>query len=433
MESQDNVRKRSILSAIFLVAGTCVGGGMLALPVATGVSGFFPSIAIMLICWLAMTVTALLLIEVSLWMEEGVHLISMTARILGAPGKIVSWFLYLFICYASLIAYTAGGGVQVALAINDYFNIPMLKEYGAILFIVVFGSVIYFGSRIVGRVNAVLFTAMVAAYFALVGLGAHEVKSDLLFHHQWSGSLMAVPLLLTAFSFQTMVPSLTPYLKSNVKALRWAVIGGTTVAFVIYAVWQSLILGIVPVEGTNGLAEALARGEPATQFLREHVEGRWISNIAEYFAFFAIVTSFLGIALGLFDFLADGLKIKKEGVGKLTLGILIVVPTIICATQFERVFLVALEISGGFGDSILNGIIPVLMVWIGRYHLNLGKDSQFRLPGGKVLLSFVFVFFLCTLSLEIYMQTSPSVALYEPFEVPVHNIIEADKLRKLEG
>lgn len=428
MERQTKIHKGSILSAMFLVAGTCVGGGMLALPVATGISGFFPSIAIMLVCWLAMTLSALLLIEVSLWMEEGVHLISMTSRILGVPGKILSWFLYLFICYASLIAYTAGGGFQIANAMQDYFGLLVLKEYGAVLFIFIFGAIIYLGSRIVGRVNTVLFTAMVIAYFGLVGLGAAEIKTDLLLNYQWSGSLLAAPLLLTAFSFQTMVPSLTPYLKSNAKALRWAVVGGTTIALVIYAVWQCLILGIVPVEGSNGLAEALDRGEPATQFLKEHVEGRFISSVAEYFAFFAIITSFLGIALGLFDFLADGLKIKKQGFGKLILGFLIVVPTLICATQFERVFLVALEISGGFGDSILNGLIPVLMVWIGRYHLKLSEGSHFRLPGGKVLLAFVFVFFLCTLFLEVLLQTGHSATLYEPFEAPIHNVkqIEAE-------
>lgn len=421
MKSQVNVHKNSILSAMFLVAGTCIGGGMLALPVATGVSGFFPSIAIMLVCWLAMTITALLLIEVSLWMEEGVHLISMTSRILGAPGRIISWLLYLFICYASLIAYTAGGGGQIAAAIHEYFEIPILKEYGAALFIFVFGSAVCLGSRFVGRINAILFIAMVGAYVGLVGFGAREIKPDLLMHHQWSGSLMAVPLLLTAFSFQTMVPSLTPYLKSNIKALRLAVVGGTTLALLIYAIWQSLILGIVPVEGSHGLAEALESGEPATQFLREHVQGRWISNIAEFFAFFAIITSFLGIALGLFDFLADGLKIRKEGMNKIFLGVLIVVPTLICATQFERVFLVALEISGGFGDSILNGLIPVLMVWIGRYHLHLGKASHFRLPGGKVLLACVFIFFLCTLFLEILLQTGQLAVVYQPFEAPIHH------------
>lgn len=423
MDNQSVVRKGSLLSAMFLVAGTCIGGGMLALPVATGLSGFMPSILIMIICWLAMTTTALLLLEVSMWMEEGVHLISMTSRILGTPGKMVSWCLYLFICYASLVAYTAGGGVQVASGVRDYFGIFITKEIGSVIFILVFGAVIYLGSRIVGRVNAVLFIAMICAYLGLIGIGLPETKLALLKHRQWSGSLMSIPLLLTAFSFQTMVPSLTPYLKRNAKALRTAVIGGTITAFVIYGIWQWLILGIVPVEGSNGLSEALIRGEPATQFLREHVKSRWVCVIAEYFAFFAIVTSFLGIALGLFDFLSDGLKIKKAGNGKILLGLLIVVPTIIFATQYERVFLVALETSGGFGDTILNGLIPVLMVWLGRYYLKMGNGSSFTVPGGKPLLSAVFVFFLCALILEILVQTGVVTGIYQPFELPIEYMI----------
>lgn len=393
---------------------------MLALPVATGVSGFFPSFAIMVVCWLAMTATGLLLLEVSMWMKEGVHLISMTSRFLGAPGRILSWVLYLFICYASLVAYTAGGGVQIASAFRDYFAVEISKELGAVIFILFFGAVVYLGSRIVGRVNTILFVAMVAAYVALVGIGMPEVDGELLLHRHWPTSLMAVPLLLTSFSFQTMVPSLTPYLKRNAKALRLAVVGGTFISLVIYAVWQSLILGIVPVDGPNGLTQALIVGEPATQFLREHVNSRWICVIAEYFAFFAIVTSFLGIALGLFDFLADGLKIKKAGMGNLALGLLIVIPTMICATYFERAFLVALDISGGFGDSILNGLIPVLMVWIGRYHLGLGKEGQAWLPGGRPMLAALFAFFLFTLGLATLIQAG-YLNGYDTFEPLIHN------------
>lgn len=422
MENQNKFSFATTISAMFLVAGTCIGGGMLALPVATGISGFIPFLLMMSICWLAMTVTALLLLEVSLWMEEGVHVITMATRILGKPGRLVSWILYLFICYASIVAYTAGAGVQIATAFKMYLNILISKHFGAVIFILAFGPVIYFGSRIVGRVNAVLFIAMVAAYVALVSMGVTEVKLELLKKKQWSTSLLAIPLLLTSFSFQTMVPSLTPYLKRNAKALRWAVVGGTLMAFTIYAIWQWLILGIVPIEGPNGLAEALARGEPATQFLRDHVSGSWISVIAEYFAFFAIATSFLGITLGLFDFLADGLKIKKEGVGSLILGLLIIIPTLIFATQFERVFLVALDISGGFGDSILNGMIPVLMFWIGHYHLGWGK----KLPiiGNKLFLSVVFAFFLFSLILEILVQTGQITTFYNSHESAIYELIE---------
>lgn len=387
--------KGTVIAAMFLVSGTIIGGGMLALPVATGVSGFWPSFAFMVASWLAMTFTALLYLEVSLWMEEGVHVISMTSRILGPLGKAAAWILYLFICYASLVAYTAGGGVQIVDGIRGLLGIDISKTVGAFLFVGLFGSIFYFGNKTVGRVNTVLFLAMVGAYLALVGMGIDEVKPELLTYHNWRPAWLAIPLFLTSFSFQTMVPSLTPYLKRNAPGLRYAIIGGTTLSLIVYVVWLWLILGIVPVEGDNGLLEALRRGEPATQFVSEHVHGPHIALIAEYFAFFAIITSFLGIGLGLFDFLADGLKIKEEGKGKVALALLIAIPTLFFATQFERIFYLALDATGGYGDAILNGLIPILLVWIGRYHLGYGKGVPLFIERKPVLmLGFCFYLFV---------------------------------------
>lgn len=407
--------KGSVVSATFLVAGTCIGGGMLALPVATGVAGFFPSIAMMFVCWFAMTATALLLLEVSLWMEEGVHVITMASRMLGLPGKLLSWILYLFICYTSIVAYAAGGGIQIASAFNHFFDLSLTKEIGCLIFVLFFGGIIYFGSLIVGRVNSILFVSMMVAYFCLVGAGLDEIKPQLLFHRQWSGALLAIPLLLTSFSFQTMVPSLTPYLKKNANHLRIAIVGGTFIAFLLYAIWQWIILGIVPVGGSNGLAAALAKGEPATQFLNEHVAGKWVAIIAQFFAFFAIVTSFFGISLGLFDFLADGLKVKKDKWGKVFLWLLIIVPTLFFASYFERVFILALDISGGYGDTILNGIIPVLMVWIGRYRLGYQKPRC--LPGGKPFLVVILLFFVFSLGLEILAHTGLISSFYQAYDL----------------
>lgn len=413
VESQPS--KSSIFSAMFLVAGTIIGGGMLALPVATGISGFVPSIAMMVICWLAMTSTALLLLEVTLWMEDGVHVSTMTQRILGNWGKVVSWILYLFVCFASVIAYTAEGAVLVSRAIEWVMQVPVSKEIGSIVFLGLFGSVVYLGSTVVGRVNSILFIALVVAYVILVATGFDEVKPSLLVFQNWNGIFLAIPLLLTIFSFQTMVPSLAPYLKRHAQSLRWAVVGGTTTTFLIYFIWQSIILGIVPVEGTNGLAAALMLGKPATPFLEEHVIGKWVATFANYFAFFAIVTSFLGIAMGLFDFLSDGLKIKKVGFGKVFLGLLIVVPSFICATYFEGIFFLALESTGGYGDSILNGMIPVLMVWIGRY--KLGYQGSFKVGGGKPFLIAVFCFFLFAFIIQVLIHTGITSKWYPRYEI----------------
>ena len=154
------------------------------------------------------------------------------------------------------------------------------------------------------------------------------------------------------------------------------------------------------------------------------MEGYWIGELAHFFAFFAIVTSFLGMALGLFDFLADGLKIQKKGWGNLILGLLIAVPTYFCATYFERIFLVALDATGGFGDSILNGILPVLMVWIGRYHLNY--QGPYKLIGGKPLLIVLGLFFTTTLSLTFLINLGVLESCYPTLEscYPKYDLVE---------
>jgi tyrosine-specific transport protein len=177
-------------------------------------------------------------------------------------------------------------------------------------------------------------------------------------------------------------------------------------------IWQWLVLGIIPVEGGNhSLIKALEAGEPITLFLREHVQNHWVYLIAEYFAFFALVTSFLGMALGLFDFLSDGLNIRNEGKGKVCLSLLIIVPTFIFAAYFERVFLIALDTSGGFGDSVLNGIMPVLMVWVGRYVVKFPEEH--RTPGGKFLLFAVLIFFTSAFILETMIHSGMVCSIFD--------------------
>jgi tyrosine-specific transport protein len=387
---------------------------MLALPVATGIAGFVPSIAMMLLCWLAMTLTALLLLEANLWMEDGAHILTMSSRLLGSVGKGVSWVLYLFICYASLVAYTAGGAHLLSDAINVFTGITLPQTLSCIVFVLVFGFVVDVGARFVGRINAILFVAMIMAYLYLIGAGTREIKLSYLSYHNWSYSILALPLLLTSFSFQTMVPSLTPYLKRNPKAMRWAVIGGTTISLIVYIIWQAVILGIIPVDGEKGLVEALIQGKPAIPFLREAVDNSWIGPIAEFFAFFALATSFLAIALGLVDFLADGLSIKRTGKSRLLLALLIGIPTMLFAIFYERAFFTALEASGGFGDSILNGLIPVMMVWVGRYHKKyLGEVF---VPGGKPMLIAIFLFFSSVLTYEVLVHLNLVSSVYHTEE-----------------
>ena len=382
-----------VLAATLLVAGTSIGGGMLALPVMTAEAGFWPSLGMMALTWLFMVTTALLLLEANLWMPAGSHIITMSERLLGRYGKAVAWLMYLFMAYASLIAYTAACGELIRQVL------PVGAWTSNILFIVVFGLIIDLGARVVGLINSFLVGGVVAAYILMIGAGLDDVHPIHLLHSNWGETLKTLPLLLAVFSFQCVVPSITIYLKKSTKHIKIAIIGGMALAFVVYGLWQLLVLGSVPLQGEVSLRTAFAEGAAATQYYQQVVQSPWIAVTASFFAFFAVATSFLGIGLGLFDFLSDGLKIPKKGRGKVVLALLIALPTLILATTVERIFLLALDTSGGFGDTILNGILPALMVWAGRYHQK--RTGSFTVAGGKATLLVVIIAALIIIFYEL--------------------------------
>jgi tyrosine-specific transport protein len=394
-----------IINALFLVAGTCIGGGMLALPISSSLSGFWPSVTVMFIACIFMTITGLLFLEATLWMKKGAHIISLSKELLNQFGQIVCWVIYLFIGYASLTAYTSGGGKEISFVLTKIGHIAFSDGFSSLLFLLIFGSVIYLGYQFAERVNTILFISMMVAYIGILTLAPKEVDAELLHRQDWNiaNLFLIAPLMLTTFSFPGIVPTIVPYLERDIKALRIAIIGGTSLTFIVYFLWLLIVLGTVPYEGTNGLHEAFLCDIPATECLHYAIKNPWLSYISQFFAFFALATSFLGIALALFDFLSDGFKIPKKGGGKLILSIIIALPTLFFASYFQRAFLTALELSGGIGDSIISGIVPAIMIWKGRYKLL--KQGNYQVWGGKPLLVVVCLFSFFILAIEILRRT----------------------------
>ena len=60
----------SILGGMLLITGSCIGAGMLGLPILTGLAGFYPTLVMFFLAWAFMTTTALLLVEVNGWHKK---------------------------------------------------------------------------------------------------------------------------------------------------------------------------------------------------------------------------------------------------------------------------------------------------------------------------------------------------------------------------
>lgn len=381
------VKKGSLLGAICLVAGTAIGGGMLALPVLTAPGGFFPAILITLLCWLFMLATGLIVVEIFLWNKNEMNFVTMAQNTLGLGGKIVAWILYLFLFYSLTTAYISGGGSIVSDVIDMGFNMKITPCLGPLLFVLIFAPFVVVGPLLTGRINLILMLGLIVSFLLFVFLGARHVEMRYLTRSNLGLALLATPVVFTSFGYQGSVPTLTQYLGRDRRKTSLAIIIGTFIPFLFYIVWEWLILGVVPKEG---LEDALKQGQSAVYPLRNILHVPWLFKVGEFFAFFALVTSFFGVTLGLIDFLRDGLKLQKTFQKRFLLGLLVFLPTLAFSMINPCVFLSALHYAGGLGCALLLGLLPLLMVWQGRYRQ--GLLQHLILPGGKPLLVLLILF-----------------------------------------
>ncbi len=347
------------LGGILLVAGTTIGTGMLALPVMTARCGFYPALLLFFLIWLLMFASAFFFLDVNLSTKGEPNLISMAGKTLGTWGKAVAWIFFLLLLYSLTAAYISASSSLFASAITyltGYVLPPWLEPFSLPL---LFGGFIYLGTGGVDYINRLLMIGLILAYILLISFVPSHIQPSFLTHVDWSFSAVAVPVIITSFGYHIIIPSLTTYMHHNATQLRWTIFIGSALPFVVYVLWNLLVIGAVPL---NLLEQALQNGESATHPLAQVLQSPWLAVAARFFSFFAIVTSFLGVALSLSDFLTDGFKIKKTWEGRLMACGLTFLPPLVFVFTYQKGFYLALQYAGAF-VAILLCFLPAAMAW----------------------------------------------------------------------
>ncbi|KAG5408710.1 hypothetical protein IGI04_005029 [Brassica rapa subsp. trilocularis] len=370
----------SLSSAIFLVAGTTVGAGILAIPAVTQESGFLASAVACILCWAFMVVTGLLVAEVNVnTMSElgsgGVSLVSMAKRTLGSVGVQVASWSYILIHYTLLVAYIArSSGI-----LTNFLGIPIWES--ATLFSLVLGSICFFGSqRFIGATNGVLVFGLIASFAALVTVASGDLHWEALLKANFEAVPMSIPIIALSFVYQNVVPVLCTDLEGDLPKVRTAIVLGTAIPLGLFLVWNAVILGSFP--DTGVAAEKMI--DPLQQLRSTSVT---VGPFVEAFSLIAIATSYIGFVLGLTDFFSDLLKLQTRQ-NKPFLYLLTLVPPLVLSLLDPEIFFKALDFAGTYGVLVLFGILPAAMSWSDRYVVSSSTATQL-VPGGKVTLSLV--------------------------------------------
>ena len=388
------------LGTTLLVSGTMIGAGMLAMPLTSAGIGFTFTVVLLISLWLLLTYSALLFVEVYQTTESDSGIGTLSALYFGNAGRVVSTTVMFVFLYALLAAYISGGGEILMKATQ---STGLLGQEGVIantspemtlkifigIFTVFFGSFVIISTKVVDGFNRLLFFVMLVALVVVMFVMFPKASVQNLMAMPLDNALIisAAPIFFTSYGFHGSIPSLVKYMEGDVRGLRIAIVAGSAITLVGYILWQLSTHGVL----SQSEFTQILKEKPTLYGLIEachRITGsEIIASAVQLFSALALVTSFLGVALGLFDCTEDMLRKGLHiNAGRLLLGAITFLPPVLFA-YFYPDFIAALSYAGQM-FAFFAVVLPVGLVWKARRRY---PNLPYRVAGGDVALIIALV------------------------------------------
>ncbi len=370
-----------VIGGGLIIAGTSIGAGMLSLPIVSAGLGFTVSTFIIFGLWALMTYTSLLMLEVHQYADSNATLHTLAKQFLGDKGKYIAAFSMFFLFYSLCAAYIAGGGAQITARLNAALSTEVHSAVGSVIFAIVVAAIVALGTHFLDKVNRVLFALMMGSMVLVLMSLIPNVNGGFLASMpvEYGLVLTALPVVFTSFGFHGSIPAIVSYLGGDTKKLKKSMYIGSCLPLAIYALWLLCTLGVVSqaeLHSNSGLNALIAS-------LSATLDGSSLSTFISLFAELALITSFLGVSLGLFDFIRDTTVNKLKG-NRIYVAMLTYFPPLGFALFYPEGFIMALGYAA-IALVILAVFLPVAMVYMSRKVYKEGE--HYRVFGGNILLA----------------------------------------------
>ncbi|QTL41272.1 tryptophan permease [Xenorhabdus budapestensis] len=392
IEVTQNLKRPSILGGAMIIAGTAVGAGMFSIPIVTSGVWFAGSIILLVYTWVCIYFSSLMILEANMNYPSGASFHTITKDLLGKGWNILTGLSITFVLYILTYAYISAGGSIILRNMKDI--IPLSQTGTGLIFSFIVAFIVWLSTKAVDRLSTILIGGMIITFIMSVGSMFTEVKSAILFDHANTETsylpyaLMALPYLLTSFGYHGNVPGLVKYYNKDVKAIAHSLFYGSLIALTIYILWQYAIQGNIP---RVAFKQIIADGGNVSDLLNQMdstSDNATINQLLNAFSYMALSSSFLGVSLGLFDYLADFFGFNDSNTGRLKTALVTFIPPTVLALLYPNGFLYAIGFAG-LAATIWAVIVPALMARASRQRY---PQASYRTPGGNFLIAFIILF-----------------------------------------
>ena len=364
--------KSQTLGSSLLVAGTSIGAGMLALPLISATTGLWWALLLMLIMWGLATYGGLLIAEACRACPEAENLHGVVGKLMGHTGQLVTVLGMLFLYYSLCSAYISGGA-SVLQNLLDKWNLMISFKFCALIVTATVAVLVVTGTEVVDVVNRIMFALMLLLLVIILYFLIPETRFEHLAMESGSPAIMlaALPVLYSSFGYHCAVPTVVQYVNGKPYKFRRALIAGSILPFIIYIIWQTTVIGVL----SSSTIIAFAGDSNGVNEMMNTLSDASLTPSLGYlitaFAALALTTSFLGVSLGLFDYLTDVYHRPHNLKGTLLLPLL-------AALYLPGSFIIALGYAA-IALVVVAVFIPVATVWKVR---KLHMEEPYQVAGG---------------------------------------------------
>ena len=386
------IRRPSVLGGAMIIAGTAVGAGMFSIPVVTAGVWFTGSVLLLIYTWACMYISGLMILEANLNYPAGASFHTMVGDLLGKGWNSLNGLSITFVLYILTYAYISAGGSIITHTLEPYFGVG--QTAAGLVFAIVVAFIVWLSTRAVDRLSTILIGGMVITFLLSTGDMFTHVDPAVLFNtgedkpSYLPYALASLPYLLTSFGYHGNVPGLVKYYHKDAKSVVRSLFIGTLIALTIYIFWQYVIQGNIT---RAAFQQIIAEGGNIGSLLKQMgsvASSSIVNQLLNAFSYMALASSFLGVSLGLFDFISDFFKFDDSHAGRTKAALVTFVPPTIGALAFPDGFLYAIGFAG-LAATIWAVIVPAMMARASRKRF---PQATYRAPGGSAMILFIIAF-----------------------------------------
>ena len=352
--------------SILLVAGTCIGSGMIALPMVLAKLGLIPSLFLMLLTWLLMYYTSLINLELNLQAGKGMSLGSLGAHFSGPIAGFVGNVALKLLSYALLAVFLYGAASIIGKMTLNRASLFEIESICALFSVLI----LLLPLKIIDYINRLLFIALLGIVILLImGSLSSITWSNLpLYSNNYIDLkvlMSVIPVVFTSFGFQVIFHTLTDYCNKEPMVLKKAFFWGSAIPAIVYITWTCSILGTIynhNPEFYSQMLDGKAEVGDLVYHLSAITERQSLQLLIWCVSLLAIGTSVIGVGRGLYDTLSLYLKSKISNKKMLSFGasLLTILPAYLVATLVPHAFIQVL----GFAGMILAIIAIILPIFL---------------------------------------------------------------------